>query len=321
MTEEWHYLVNQFDNATNDNDKLAYKASLFHKSRLFERMNAFPLDLDYPILYNRYNPLHLDLETKYFDLINKGGVQKGKTLTLDQELKLLPGRINKYDILIQNVHEKGSERYVELFPKGHKPFYSGSKDNRIAAVGTFNTGIGSEVALAAVKLLVVGTFNDLINARNVQQGAKGSKTTGSGIFEAARYAAMVGQYRNLGFMINKFPETPDMIRPLFDVESLTNPQQTIWRGHLDILENHPALIRTFQAGDMMRLKSTGKGGLMAYLSSTPGGTDSTKVVVAAGQELKFDVALFNVSDYSTHRYLTIINISETFETRFIIELY
>ncbi len=321
MKKEWHYLNNQFEHETKNNFKLAYKLSVAHNGLLFERKNEFPTDLDYPILYNRYNPLHLVLEAKYYDYKSRGGVQKGKTLTVNQQLKLLPERINKYDVMIQAVYEKGSDRYVELFPNKHKPFYKGTKDNRIAAVGSLNNTIGTDAALADVKLLVNGTLNDLVDARHVQLGAKGSKETGSGALENARKAAMLMQYQDLAFLINKFPDKPDMVRTLFDVESLTNPEQTIWKGHLDPSENHPTLTHTFEAGDIIRIKSTGKSDIMAYLASTPGGTDSEGVAINSGQQLKFDVIQFKVTDYSKNRFLTLVNVSDSKETRFIVELY
>ncbi|MEI8202510.1 MAG: hypothetical protein WCH34_05830 [Bacteroidota bacterium] len=64
-----------------------------------------------------------------------------------------------------------------------------------------------------------------------------------------------------------------------------------------------------------------KGGIDAYLASTPGGTDSTKVSTTTKHEITFDVAQFHLSDYSVNRYLTLFNSSATDETRFIIELF
>lgn len=318
---KWHYLDIQFLIATRNNYKKAYKLSIEHDSRLKKRMDDNPGDADYIEAYNRYHILHVAYLAAYNDWKVKGGAQKGETLNLDQLLKLLPGKINSIDWKIQDVHTKGTPRYTQLFPNAHKPFYTGTKETKIAAVETLNGAIGAEVPLAAVKIIVDGLYTTLIDAMAVQSGAKSTTSTASSSVELARIKAMTGQYQNLGFFINKFADNTDMIEPLFDVETLTDPAQTIWKGHLDPLENHPTLIHTFEAGDMMRLKSTGNGGLKAFLASIPGGTDSTPVTTEAHLEKIFDVTNFNVTDYAVHRYLTIINTSDTKETRFLLELY
>jgi hypothetical protein len=321
MKRKWHYLVNQFLVATRYSYKKSVKLSREHDNRLKKQMDDHPDDPDYATAYNRYHPLHLALEAAYNEWKSKGGMQKGDTLTLKQLLKLLPARITNIDARIQAIHEKGSSRWTQLFPKSHIPFYSGGQDERIGAVESLSSAIGSESAMATIKTEVNAIHTDLISAKNVQDGAKTATDSTSNIVEKARCAAMVGQYQNLGFFINKFPEDQDSIVLLFDVATLTNPEQTIWKGHLDPLENHPTLIHTFAEGDMMRLKAIGDGDIKAYLASTPGGMDSTEISVTANHEIIFDVADFHVTDYSTHRYLTIINKSSEKETRFLIELY
>ena len=50
-------------------------------------------------------------------------------------------------------------------------------------------------------------------------------------------------------------------------------------------------------------------------------TDSKGITISAKQELKFTADSFGITDYTTHRYLTIVNNSATDETRFLVELY
>jgi hypothetical protein len=321
MIRRWHFLINQFLVATRNNYKKAVKLSRSHDNRLKKQMDNHPADTDYPIAYNRYHPLHLDLEAAYNKWKSKGGLQIGETLSLIQLLALLPNQIQKIDVKIQAIHEKGSTRWIQLFPNAHIPFYRGAQDTRIGAVNSLSESIGSEVALEAIKTEVDAIHAALVAAKTEQDGAVTTTDESSNIVEKARYVAMVTQYQNVGFFINKFPEDPDSIEILFDVETLTNPEQTIWKGHLDPLEIHPTLIRTFAAGDMMRLKSNGDGDIKAYLASTPGGIDSSEINITANHELIFDVADFHVTNYAVNRYLTIINKSSEKETRFLVELY
>jgi hypothetical protein len=321
MDTLWHYLINQMLSVTTNNYKKSYKISLFHDTRLKDMLDAHPADVDYQQAYDDYHPLHITLFGAYEDWKGKGGVQKGETLTLNQLLTLLPARINKIDAKIQAFHDKGSPRWIQLFPRDHLPFYTGSQANRIAALKALSVAIGSETNLAPAKTDVDNLYDEMLTAKANQNMAMGHVDAASNIVEKARVAAMNCQYANLGLFMHKFPTDPNSISYFFDVETITNPEQTIWKGLLDPLENHPTLIRTFEAGDMMRLKANGKGNISAFLASTPGGIDSTEIIVTAGHELIFDVADFHVTDYSTHRYLTIINKSSEFETRFLVELY
>jgi hypothetical protein len=248
-------------------------------------------------------------------------LQKGETLSVNQLLKLLPKKANKFDLKIQEFHEKGSERYVQLFPQGHKPFYRGSKDSRLSAIRVLSKSIGSEADLAPVKLLVDNLADELELALMQQTGAKGSKSTGSINLEAARIEAMTGQFQNVGFFINKFPRNPGLMEAMFDVPTLTTPEQVIWKGNLDALKTLPLMVHTFYADDMIRVKCTGKANFAVYLASIPGGTDSKPVFIEANKALKFNVGLFEVPDYKKHRYLTLVNNSETIAVRFFVQLY
>ncbi len=321
MKRIWHYATNQLLVVSRGNFKRTIKLSRQHIQRLKKAMDANPGDLDYAKAYNRYLPLHQALEAAYANWQSKGGLQKGDTLNLIQLLSLLPAKINKIDVKIQAFHDKGSQRWTQLFPRAHKPFYEGTQDTKMDAVNTLIASIGTEADLAPVKLTLQGIFTELIAAKGEQTGEKAQKATGSSDLETAGYNAMVMQYRNVGLFIDKFPEEPEKICAMFDVESICNPEQTIWKGRLDFSEKEAMMIHTFEAGDMIRGKSVEGGGFMLYLASTPGGTDSEKVVIEEGREWKFDVSEFHVTDYSVNRYLTIINMSDNKETRYLIELY
>ena len=54
----WHYLVNQFLNATVGNYKKALKLSNYHDAYLKKMMDEHPGDPDWATLYNRYHNFH-----------------------------------------------------------------------------------------------------------------------------------------------------------------------------------------------------------------------------------------------------------------------
>ena len=211
LKKPWHYLIDQFLTATNHNYKKAYKLSIAHDNRLHKRMTDNPSDLDYALAYTRYHIFHLAFKAAYEAWKSQGGMQKGDTLTLDQYLALLPLRMNKIDNKIQAFHDKGSPRYVQLFPNGHRPFYRGDKKSIIAAVKAMSTAIGTESDLAPAKLLLDGYHTEMENALNIQEGSFETTSADSTLVNQTRIAAMTGQYQNLGFFINKFPSNPDSI--------------------------------------------------------------------------------------------------------------
>ncbi|MEI8087757.1 MAG: hypothetical protein WCG93_16220 [Paludibacter sp.] len=317
---EWRYLINQMLVCTKKNFKKAVKLSRYHDAQLLAAMNANPGDLDYALVYNRYHDLHQKLEDAYAAWGNSGGQQESGTLNVKQLLKLKTTKLNAVFNIVEQFYLPDSVRFKAIFPDLRKPF-SGARSSIISAFNTLSLNIGADVNLGAALTIVDDYHKELSKANTSQTGSKGSVKNASDALEKARVGAMTGQYQDLGFFINKMPTATAAIKSLFDSETITDPAQVIWKGHLDALELHQVFIHTFMAGDIMRVKSIGSASVTVYLASTPGGTDSKGVVIDALKELKFDVALFAVADYNANRYLTIVNNSTTTETRFMVQLY
>lgn len=317
---EWQYLDNQFYNVTKRNYKKALIISNYHDAALKTIMDASP-DPDYATLYNRYHPLHLTLVTEYTNWKNAGGQQEGSTLNLDQLLGLMNGKLDNWDPRIQVVYAKTTPRYKTIFPDGRKPFQRSNKDTRIEAVNTLSENIGADAALATIKTEVDTYYTDLDTARDSQSGAKLGTKIGSGSVAGAVANAMIMQYRNLGFLINKLYETPNVILNLFDVQTIRERDQRIFTGTLNPLENEPVLIHTFLPDDEIRLKITGNAAANFYLATTPGGTNSAAVNVPANSEVTIPISTFTFPDPQVHRFLTAVNTSNTETIQYLVELY
>jgi hypothetical protein len=324
----WHYLVNQFLNATRTSYKKAFKLSNYHDAYLLKMKTENPGDPDWATLYDRYHLLHLSLVTAYNTWVAAGGQQEGQTLNLDQMLTLLITRMGTWDSMVQVVpgFEKGSANYTAIFPQGRKPFYTGGKTARVNAVAALAEAMGAYPALADVEALVSDFATQIGNARDTQEGAKGTTKGASLDVESKRVAAMTGQYQNLGFLIDKLTSTPEAIAPFFDLNVLRESSQVRFTGTLDPDETERVLIHTFAADDELRLEATAAPGTPAgtairlYLATTPGGTDSSPVAVEANAApITIAAAQFGILDYATHRYLTAVN-SNTIEVHYVIEL-
>lgn len=326
MKMTWQYLQNQFLAATRTTYKKALKLSNYHDAYLEKMMNENPLDMDFTTLYNRYHPIHLAYVAAYNTWKNAGGQQEGQTLNLDQMLTLLVSKAARWDARVQVEFEKGSPTYKAIFPNGRAPFIKGAYSTRILAVQTLGTALAVNPILAALKAEVDTFYTDIDAARDTQEGAKGGTKAGSDALDNQRITTMTEQYRNLGFLINKWATTPLLIEPFFELNILRDHRQTLFTGTLDPAENEAILTHTFLADDEIEFEITGLPTVPAgtsvkfYLASMPNGTDSTAVTITVNTgKVTLPVSAFGAIDLATHRHLTGLNES-LFEMHYEVEL-
>ncbi len=317
MDTLWKYLQNQFVVATRDNFKKAVKLSNYHDADLNAKKATQPLLV---AIYNRYHPLHLTLITEYNSWKSSQGSQKGKTSALEQLLEATYLNMNAWDVQVQVVFPKGTPEYISIFPEGRKPFTKGSVDERINAYDTLAKNLEPYAPLATTRDAVAESYAALDAARDAQEGSKGNVKVDSGKVDAARMAVMTMQYRNLGFAMDNFTDNIDYIESMFDLETLRDSQQTHFTGTLQPSETKAVVTRTMLEDDTIRAKSNGNAIIKLYLASTPGGINSTAVEVLANEEKTFAASAFGSIDFATHRYLTVVNMSASETTQFIIDL-
>ena len=139
-------------------------------------------------------------------------------------------------------------------------------------------------------------------------GAKSTKKDGSQLVDIARIAAMNMQYRNMGFIIDTFFDTREMeCNSLFDLQTLRENDQSIFTGTLDPAETEAVLVHTFLGEDELRVKIDTNGPVNFFLASTPGGTDSTAVLLSSPAEITISIDDFGLKDMAGHRFLTAVN--------------
>jgi hypothetical protein len=321
MDRLWHYLENQFINCTAESFKRALIISNYHDAALAASTAVTPPQPDFQILYDRYHPLHQTLVTEYNNWKNAGGQQEGSTLNLDQLLGQMPSKLDNWDPRIQVIYAKSSSRYKEIFPDGRKPFYRGTKDTRIEAISTLSQNIGPDPQLASIYGEVTMYYTSLNTARDFQTGRKAGTKIGSSLLEQAVAAAMLMQYRNLGFLINKMGDTPNFIAPFFDVQTIRERDQRIFTGTLDPSENEAILVHTFLADDELRLKITGDAPARFYLSNVTNGTTGSYVEVQGNTEQTITISQFAAPNLHDYRHLTVVNQSPTATTQYLVEVY
>ena len=319
MAEIWQSLENPFVNATKESYITAMKLSNYHEAFLRQLTINEPAEPDWITLHTRYLPLHNGLVSVYTTWSSFKALQKSKTALLKELLDKITENINEWDLQVQNVYRKTNPLYQAIFPQGHKPFQQGAIDKKILEVATLIENMEGDAALDAVRALVETYHDDLDGARDKQEAAKAQTQSISVDVATAVKAAMVGEWQNNGFLINKWPDEPERIEPFHDLQELRKKQQTRFTGTLAIGLNKDIFVRTLTTDSELRLKITGPGPVKFYLATTKNGTDSTAVTADADSDQTIEASAFGITEYGLHRHLTAVNESGA-ETQFEVEI-
>lgn len=266
MKRAWIYFQNPFLTVAAKSFKRAVKISTYHDSAL----HAAQGDPFFAAMYAYYHPFHLALLAAYNQWKTSGGTHKGATLTVEQLLALLsPTKINRWDALVQAVFAKGTGDYLAVFPNGHQPFQTGERDERVNAVEQLSKAMEVYPSLSSVKSEVDAFYTQLNDARTTQLGNLGDTAHYSDNADEKIRKAMIAMYADLGLSINKNPETPTTLEPLFDLETVRNHEQVIFTGTLTDHETEVIAEHTFADDDELRLENKGDTIIRFYLANIP----------------------------------------------------
>jgi len=214
---EWHFLENQFDNATRSSFRLMLTVTNDHYAKLV----AQQADADILALKNRTQPIHEAFLNGYSSWKTEKALYKSATQTVDNLFEDLSGTYaRQWDTAIMVEYDKGTVEHTALLPNGRAPFQQGTKDEIIAAVKTLGDTLDNYAPLAALKATVDGFHTTIKGARDAQQGKENTSAQASTDLETARVDIATMLYRNLGSLMDKYGETPDTILNYFEVSLL-----------------------------------------------------------------------------------------------------
>ena len=214
---EWHYLENQFNNATRGSFRLMLTVTNDHYAKLV----AQQADADILALLNRTEPVHQAFLNAYSNWKTQQALYKSATQTMKNLRDELAGKhARQWDAAIMVQYDKGTAEHTALLPNGRSPFQSGTYDQRISAVKTLGETLDDYAPLAALKTTVDGFYTTIKNARDAQQGKENTSAQASTDLEVARIDIATMLYRNFGALIDKFGETPDNVSNYFEVSLL-----------------------------------------------------------------------------------------------------
>lgn len=301
IMKTWIHAQNTFLNATDNSFLNAMAISTYHNSALAAALGD-PFILD---LFNSFNPLHLNLKTAYDTWISQGGMQQGETLNLRQLLELLSNtKIQQWDIKIQNIYPQNTPQYKKLLPGRRKPFQNGKQSERIHAVQALSQSIGDDKSLAEVKVDIDSFYEQIDSSHSQQKGSLSTSKNTSSDLEAARVAMCIGQFANLGALIQKYAATPEKIEQYFDLQAIRSSKQVLFTGHVKPGAVYTIVKHTFGEADEVILVNPGQAPLKFYLAS---GKDmqpnSVFVSMGNGEQTVLASSLGKLTD----TYLTVFN--------------
>jgi len=300
----WKFTDDQFEIETRNSVKKAIVLSTFHDS------NLRILSLQYPALlplYTRYHPLHLALVAGYDSRTSLGSVQQGDRETVTQSFKTAKLLLTEELIpAILKIYKVSTPRYKAILPNGLKPFNSKGIDKKIKAFNILSMNIGTDPALATIKTTIDSTYDSLVLARKGQTDAITKTVSTGATLEPLRYVAMKMMYRNLGNIMDNFCDTVSMMCTLvFDLVTLRESSQVLFKGTILRMASKNILSHTFLADDEFAIKIIGTGSYKFYLSSTATGKENTEVEVFANIKTIIKLSQFEVTDFANNRFLSL----------------
>ena len=121
--ENWHFLINTFEVATQKSRKLMTIIAADHLAKL----SAMKSDSDIAKLYDRFAPLYQSFSDAYAAWLSAKGLYKGETERVQVMIdELTSVKLKQWNIKIQNVYMEGTPDYTAILPGGRSAFVAGT---------------------------------------------------------------------------------------------------------------------------------------------------------------------------------------------------
>jgi hypothetical protein len=273
--ENWNRSQNPFLIATKNSFVGAMTISTWHDGAL----NNEKADTEILSIYNVFHPKHQALTVAFDNWTTAKGNQEAKTLETDQLFEELAGeKARGWDVHVQNVYPLNSPEYKRLLPNRRIPFQTGKQVDRVEAVRSLGTNIGTDAALTALKTEVDAFCTLLETALIEQKGLRSATKNMSEDLEAARVEMCQAMFASLGALLKKYAKTPEKIDHFFDLETIRRSNQTFFTGTIKPMESTSVVKHTFNAGDEVIISNLSNATLRFYLAKLKGDQPGTKFV-------------------------------------------
>jgi hypothetical protein len=298
-------LVNRFEVASRNSFNVAAAIGAQHVSALHADSATVPIAL---ICYNNVKPKYDAYLAARVAHLAQTGAQVGEVLTLQQLLDGMPANVESWQISIKAVYDAKTTRFKEMFSKGKSALNRGTQINRINAVESLLTAIGSDAALTAVKGKITLFHTSLLTALTTKDDAKSTTVTDSTTLETTRIDLCDEIEGNLGLLINNFKKDTSLAAKYFDETLLHNSLQMSFDLKIKPLNAKKGIKRTFinPLTQQFQIDNRSNTTLKAYLSLTKYGLPGLIFVTIPPES----VGMYNLTDMgdnSSQKFLNIYN--------------
>ena len=316
MERKWIFLQNPFENACSGNFQKANGIFNFTRTRLEAKAG----DAFFDTLIALVDAPVTAWNTLYEAWVNSGGAHKSTTLALTSLLADLSAiKIEDWDTAIKNVYRRGTPQYVALLPHGRAPFQKGKQNDRILAVKTLNTAIGTDAALAAVKVAVQTMHGQLKDALTEQQADLGDTAEMSNQLDVLSSLICTIFYNVLGQLMSHYSETPDLTGNYFDLLAIRESEQITFTRTLAPLGNEDIAKRKLTATMSVRVINDGPADVQIYYAAEKNDpVPDTAITVQAGEDETYPASA--LGSLATGHFIKANNANEVVETHFVLTI-
>jgi hypothetical protein len=304
----WNYLNNTFLVITEESYRTAKKLGDYTLAAL-QAKNSDPV---IGPLATAFKPYVDNFNAAYNNWLSKLGVQKSFTSDLMVNLKLLSSyKIKQWDIAIQGQFLEGSTKYISILPNHRTPFQNGSQEDRLAACDALSIALTGITALATTKTDVDAFIVTLKASFNAQKGSLSNTVTNSDNLDTARINMCIELYSILGKLMSIYKTKPTDAQQFFDMETIRNHEQTLFKGTLHPNELELILTHTFEDGEQIRLVNKGatplRFALLPLATSVMDEATSFQEVAPNDEDIITVSSLGNLAN----RFLKVLNTDDT----------
>ena len=316
----WYYLNNPFLNCSENSFPAMRKVGNYTVNAL----HKYPLDSFLAARYAILYPLNKAYSDKYVLWDAQKASKLSDTASFKTLKKLLSStNARKWDNILQITYDRNSDRYLAFFPHYRIPFHNGSNLNIMGAVSALSKALENETVPSLVDLKTeVDAFNLLFkNAFDTQEGEVSGTGDASDELEAARIALGLELYSTLALMMDHYRTSTDKITNFFDLETIRNHVQSVFRSNIKPGELLQELTHTFYADEEILFINRGNTILrvivLDYVDAIPVWTNKFVEIPSKSQK---NIKITDIGDPATCRFLKVMNMSDDTAGAFTIEL-
>ena len=312
----WGYGINPFITATRYSQRSMKKICNF----TINTLKAAPDDAFLASLLTTLQPYANEYNHSFSVWFSNQANQLSKSASLTDLLHTLSKpTIRDWDIDIQVVYHDDTPEYIKLLPHNRAPFQTGSQLDRMNAVTALSISIDDDVKLQTVKTSVDAFDLLLKNAYQVQKSSIAGTGNGSDDLETNRIVVAEELYSVLGLLMSHYKKTPEKVANFFDMETIRNHQQSIFKAAIAEGATVLGLTHTFDVDEEMIFINRGKTNLRIALLPDANSDFGLKFITIPANS-KLLVKLQDLGDIATCRFLKIQNMDANLAGAYTIEL-